>query len=414
MSLTYQNTLIQPRKRQVDTLGRWWPKLNKDTVYLPEAHRRVHIIDPNNFECILIAGQKGYGKSALAELIAESLYDEGRIIIDAIAPAHSHEMLWWPLNDNKDEEMSVPLLIIGPKGLPIEYPDYCDVVVEAPPMNEYDLSQILFKAGREKRVVAFDASLFPSEVEAYDMLADWLEYIPKVQRFIRTDLVFLAREIGTYIYSRIKAPRVSKKLKTTLIAMTREVRSAGRMTMICDVQREKDVDASFRDQVDKIFFKRTRSRLLSDDMQWVHEEIEYNARRFRSNPESRHQFISLRKLDFGETYMVDLGEEDFAKIKIPLPRMHHHRDKRDELEDWGVTGIYEKPRPAATIREKREDLLTMLERKWGQINIRKLGQKERAELASDVRKANEHNGHKKIASVLGISHGTVSKLVSAP
>jgi len=291
------------------------------------------VVDLDKFEAIMINGIRGSGKSAKGERLLEEFWRNGRIAVSLTEAPFSFESLYAAIP--REGHDPIPVIVICPKGLKLEYPSELDILCMREDQN---LKHVLMTAKREQRMIIYCSSLWgpKREKEAYKRLAEWITEMCSVQRSLRTDMAVLIREVEMQAYSRLKSQRSSKDLKSALIDLVRLARSSYRMTVIADLQLAQDMDRAMRGQLDKWLICAQDPDDMPESMRWLSRSIEARRKALMGLPKVRDRlYPSLSYLYPNEAYYVIRRKRQYCKLEFDLPS-HRHRQEKDDLVDFGI------------------------------------------------------------------------------
>lgn len=215
----------------------------------------------------------------------------------------------------------------------------------------------LLDARKERRILCYVPSLFPTDYARYRTIAVIVSNLPKItakhfqalyegkdinkpksqwnkHQKNHHRLVMLMRELAEIAPSRMKTNEFANLTKRAILSIIYTSRHSG-VSILSDVQKVESVFSEVRAMTNSIIIKRSTPALLGDDLKDIKKRIEILQdklfEKFGRSDEAR-QFVyskypPLEKLN--KNYCYVLYDDDFLE-KWHIPSTLHHKKQEDD------------------------------------------------------------------------------------
>jgi hypothetical protein len=302
--------------------------------YKPQFPKEV--VDTKSYQGHVTVGDKGAGKSAKGEAVAEDFHHAGVVVCDLI-DANDGEALFWGIPHRKTGNY-YPTLLIHPPTYEVNHTRGYHHI--KPMCSDQGLYNILKTAKKEKRIVTVACWLWQSGTVG-NMLGDWFFQFPDVQRRFKSHVLLLMREIGNYAFSQLRVfEKLEKKMRQATILLMREGRHH-QITFYFDLQRAIDLYKGVRVLCDHTHIKKSNTRMLPAELKWVTEEIKTKRERMDTKGgihwrEREEIYPKLSSMFPRQYYSLGTADKITPVRNFRMANFHHKRPE-DRFED--ITGI---------------------------------------------------------------------------
>jgi len=290
------------------------------------------VIDLGRYEGICISGLKGWGKSALAEVLAEEYFLRGWLVMDVLG-APDWESCFWAVPGPRG--FYYKTLLIHPPRYELRHTDAVTWGHIKFMASDTPLEEILQTAKNEDRVIT-TASLWPHG-SISQLLTPWFFELIEIAHKLKNP-IFLVLKEAHMAFSHLK---VFDKLETKFRASLLNLFRSGRHHEIgfcLDLQRMVSLYKEIRDLTDKTILKRNTQRSVPRELEFVFSELDeiretFHRRQWRLR---ERNYPLIQKLWPSECYCLGSDGQVLPVVRTPLPRFWHKKPKDRFLE---ITGI---------------------------------------------------------------------------
>ena len=290
------------------------------------------VIDFQNFCVYYNIGERGSGKSALQEIIAEKHKEKGRLVIDCWGARNAENFFWFLDRNGIDPHPKHKVLVILPDyttvNVPKKFEDHFQVV-----SNKEKLIPILRRAKEENRVVVFGNTFFQYN-HSYSALAQFFEELLDTNVKLGYEMFVLLREAGNLFSSYLMPCKEAKDTRVRGLQLVREARHAN-ISISLDAHMFGEILKGLRLHSDRILVKKTTKRMLPDFLQFIPDNILYQQKKYRYNPQFMRSHPRMDLMKPFQYYCV-WGSLKYYCYTSQLPTFRH-KEARDVFTK--LTGI---------------------------------------------------------------------------